>query len=300
MRLPMDETDIKISFELCFDARMPYRELAEKMKMSSIAVHRRVNHLLEIGVIRAFRASPSLNAVEGTVVAISGQGELDPIDIVLNGLEKDGRPYKLIRSPGGFVFIECLLRSISELDDLVTKVKGICRISKPRLLIPVDPYRKRREGIQLSKTDSAIIRSLSRNCRKPLNEVAEELDLSTRTVRRRMDKMTNEGSIELWTEMVPTSSNDIISFFFLNLEEGQDRDVLAHRIWKDNYPKVMTIIPFSNEPDLLIANCWSRSMKDIEDLKDHLLKNHPIESIELNVLYDMHFIDSWRDKLVDE
>jgi DNA-binding Lrp family transcriptional regulator len=292
----MDEIDIKITFELFFNGRMPYRELAEKMGMSSIAVHKRVQNLIDLGIIRGFKASISPEAVGGVLVAVSGAGSYDHIDDVLDGLKKDGRAYKVIRSPGSFLFIEGILRDISELDDYRKKVISICGIKDPRVLIPFMPDQKKKGNGELTSTDRSIIRALSGDCRRPLNEVAEELGISTRTVKRRMDRMLELGLVNLRAEMVPTASGDIISFHFIHLNEDTDRDRLAHRIWKDYYPRVMTTILFSNEPNLVIANCWAGSMKATEELKKEISWKYSIKKIDLNVLYDMHFIESWKDR----
>ncbi|MGA1872385.1 MAG: AsnC family transcriptional regulator [Thermoplasmatota archaeon] len=291
----MDEIDIRISFELFFNGRMPYRELADKMGMSSIAVHKRVANLMDIGIIRGFRASPSVAAVGGVLVAVSGTGTFDDVDPVIDELERDGRAYKLIRSPGGFLFVEGILRDISDLDDFTTRVISTCGIKNPRILIPHLPSRRSAPRIELSTTDRSIIKALSNDCRRPLNEVAGALGISTRTVKRRLDRMIGLEAVELRAEMVPTASGDIISFLFLYLSEDADRDLVAHRLRSENFPRVMTTILFSNEPGLIIANCWAGSMKATEDLKKDLSSRYPVDRIDLNVLYDMHFIKSWKD-----
>ena len=292
----MDEIDIRISYELFFNARMPYRELAEKMGLSSIAVHRRVQNMIDSGIIRGFRAGLSLQAVGGVVAAVSGNGRIDDIETTLKDLEMDGRSYKVIRSPGGFMFVEGILRDISDLDDYAGKVIGISRLKDPKILIPKMLTGRSHSSNKLTRTDISIIRSLRNDCRKPLSEVAEELNISTRTVRRRLDRMIKEGDVDLRAEMVPTASGDIVSFFFTYLSDVYERDKLARIIQKEHFPYVMSMVPISNVPDLLILNCWSESMREVEQLKRSLMNQYPIDRIELNVLYDMHFIDCWVDR----
>ena len=52
----MDSTDIVLIQLLLMNSRTPYRELAEKLGLSVNAVHKRVNYLMEIGLIQAFTA----------------------------------------------------------------------------------------------------------------------------------------------------------------------------------------------------------------------------------------------------
>jgi len=290
----MDEIDIKITYELYFNARIPYRELADKMGLSSIAVHKRVQILIDLGIIRGFRTGLNLQAVGGMVAAISGWSRFDNLYEMIGDLERDGRTYKVIRSPGGFLFVEGALKNIAQLDDYSKTVRTICDLKDARVLIPhISTFPN---GGELTSMDRSIIRGLKDDCRRPLSDVARELDISTRTVKRRLDRMIENGTVYLRAEMVPTASGDIISFMFMDLKEGADRDITAHRIWNDNYPNVMSIIPLSNEPQLLIANCWASSMKATEDLKKDLLSRYPIERIDLNVLYDMQFFETWLDR----
>jgi len=291
----MDEIDLKISYELYFNGRMPYRELADKMGLSSIAVHRRVQNLIDIGIIKGFRAGLDLQSLGGVAIAVSGWSRFKNIEDVLKSLEDDRRTTKLIRSPGGFFFVEGALKDISQLDDYSRTVKKICDMKDPRILIPHMIHSNPSTGMELNATDRSIIRSLKDDCRRSFSDVAEELNIATRTVKRRLDRLLDNGMLYLRAEMVPTASGDIISFMFMNLKEDSGRDIIAHRIWKDNYPHVMSIIPLSNEPDLLIANCWAGSMKATEELKKDLLARYPIERIDLNVLYDMHFLKTWLD-----
>ncbi len=294
----MDEIDIKISYELYFNGRMPYRELADKMGLSSIAVHRRVQNLMDIGIIRGFKAGLDLHSMMGVSVAVCGSSKFEDIEKVLKLLEDDGRTSKIIRSPGDFLFVEGALKDISQLDGYSRKIKEICEMKDPRILIPHMVNSTLTKEITISATDKSIVRSLKDDCRKSLSEVADELNIATRTVKRRLDRLLENGAIFLRAEMVPTASGDIISFMFLHLEEDSDRDVIAHRIWKDKYPHVMSMIPLSNEPRLLIANCWAGSMKETEELKKDILSIYPIDRINLNVLYDMHFLETWLDRSI--
>ncbi|MGZ5398082.1 MAG: Lrp/AsnC family transcriptional regulator [Mycobacterium sp.] len=50
----LDETDERILAELANDARATYAEIGERVNLSAPAVKRRVDHLLDNGVIRGF------------------------------------------------------------------------------------------------------------------------------------------------------------------------------------------------------------------------------------------------------
>jgi DNA-binding Lrp family transcriptional regulator len=71
-----------------------------------------------------------------------------------------------------------LIRRVSEVDTIV-----VAKVPFPRCLI------------SLGKTDWGILRAIQREPRKPCAEIATELGLSSRTVKRRMQRMIDEAAI---------------------------------------------------------------------------------------------------------
>lgn len=60
----MDKTDIFLIQLLLANSRLPYAELAKKLNLSVNAVHKRIQSLVEMGVIRRFTAKVSHFAVQ--------------------------------------------------------------------------------------------------------------------------------------------------------------------------------------------------------------------------------------------
>jgi DNA-binding Lrp family transcriptional regulator len=52
----MDETDIAINLMLLTNSRTPYRVLAGRLKLSVNAIHKRIQAMIEAGIIRGFTA----------------------------------------------------------------------------------------------------------------------------------------------------------------------------------------------------------------------------------------------------
>jgi DNA-binding Lrp family transcriptional regulator len=71
--------------------------------------------------------------------------------------------------------------------ELMSKVAGARSAKFTRMLFP-------KSSVSLSRTDWRIVSTLNRNL-KSYREVSDELQLSTRTVRRRMVRMVNGGAI---------------------------------------------------------------------------------------------------------
>ena len=65
----MDETDERILAELTDDARATFAEIGQRVNLSAPAVKRRVDRMLDTGVIRGFTAVVDRNALGWTTEA---------------------------------------------------------------------------------------------------------------------------------------------------------------------------------------------------------------------------------------
>lgn len=60
----MDKIDVILIQLLMQNSRRPYRELAEILHLSINAVHKRIQELIKIGIIRNFTAKIDLSAFQ--------------------------------------------------------------------------------------------------------------------------------------------------------------------------------------------------------------------------------------------
>jgi DNA-binding Lrp family transcriptional regulator len=77
----MDETDERILVELTDDARATFAEIGQRVNLSAPAVKRRVDRMVERGVIRGFTAVVDRNALGWTTeayVQVYCQGTIAP------------------------------------------------------------------------------------------------------------------------------------------------------------------------------------------------------------------------------
>jgi len=79
--------------------------------------------------------------------------------------------------------------SYSRTVELISRITNAERMTKSRMALP------RSETEHLRETDVAIIRALSNDARKPYVLIAKELGLSTKTVRKRVDRLRKENTI---------------------------------------------------------------------------------------------------------
>lgn len=120
---------------------------------------------------------------------------------------------------------------------------------------------------ELDAIDWRIIAALRGQARRPLSEVAEEVDRSYRTVKRRFDRLTREGSLFLAPRVDLSRVSGVLPFTLaLHLEappaevdraldEAVDGRVL-HRL-----------LPPDPEARLLVVGAWARTVHELGELE---------------------------------
>lgn len=283
------------------NSRLSYYELGEKLNLSVTAVHNRIQSLIQLGIIRKFTAKPSMVAKGSIHVLIFGASKASLIRDVNPRLEKNGLIYWLAVGGGNILYVGAYLKNIAELDGLVRYVKEAAQIPEPTVGItvsPIPPYMKflHNPETSLCELDYRIIRSLRDDSRKPTSKVGEELGVSAKTVRRRLNRMVKNYLIELSIDWYPDASNDIIGVFLLQLKPDADQNSV-NIIWQKHYPNVIFYWGFSNIPNSYLFIAWTQTAKKLRTLRESLENEPAVQAVVPNVLYTGYIFPSWVDEI---
>lgn len=297
----LDKTDVILCQLLLANSRTSYRELGEKLNLSVTAVHNRIQTLIELGVIRKLTAKLSLVAKNGIHILIFGASKLSTFHELNPKLQSNDSIYWLAIGGGNILYIGAWLKNIAELDKLVRFVKEAALMPEPTVSLtvsPIPPYMKFpvNPETSLCSLDYKIVRSLKDDSRKPTSEVAEELGVSTKTVRRRLNRMIENYLISLSMDWYPDASNDIISVFHVQLRPEADQNGI-NAIWMKHYPNLLFYWGFSNIPNSYLFMAWTTTAKQLRDLRENLENEPAIQSLTANILYTGYIFPSWMDEI---
>jgi DNA-binding Lrp family transcriptional regulator len=300
----MDKTDVALVRLLLVNSRLSYGKLAEKLGLSVNAVHKRIQSLIETGVIRKFTAKLGALAATFVNVFIWGTSQLNSLRGLPDKLKTQGSIYWLAVGGGKYLYIGAYLRNINELEPLVRYVRKEAGITDPTvgiMAVSAFPIPANLESINtaLCDLDYRIIRSLRDNARKAISDVADEIGVSAKTVRRRLVRMIKNWLIELSIEWYPDASNDIVTLFDIRLKPNNDISI-AYKIIKKYSPNVLFSWSFANIANALTLAVWTNSMKELQSIRENLEKEEAVLSIVPNILYTGYIFNTWRDQLVDK
>lgn len=299
----MDKTDIVLCQLLLGNSRLSYSELADKLNLSVTAIHKRIQDLIESRVIRKFTAKISLFQLDALHIVVFGRSKLNSVQNLPEKLESNGLIYWLSVGGGNYLYIGAYLQNIGELDTLISFLKETAKMSEPTVGISTFPtplgILPELKDRTLYPLDYQIIGSLKNNSRKATSEVANELRVSAKTVRRRLARMMKDRLVELSMEWYPDASNDIISLIHVHLKPQADKNTMT-KLFQKYTPNIVFYWGFSNLPNVFIMMFWTSSMKDLQRIRESLEKEADLQSVAPNVLYTGYIFETWRDQLLEE
>ncbi len=299
----MDKTDVTLIQLLLANSRRSYSELAEKLNMSVNAVHKRIQLLIEEGVVRGFTAKLGPLASDMVNVFLWGGSQLTSLQDLPAKLATNGSIYWLAVGGGKYLYLGAYLQSIHELASLVAYVKEAAGITEPTVGImatpPMPQINFNHLETSLCDLDYKIIRSLQANSRKPLSEVADELGIATKTVRRRLNRMVKNWLIDLSVDWYPDASNDIVTLIELRFKPDADPNII-YKLAKNFSPNVLFFWSYANIPNTATFAVWTNTMKELQAIRETLDKEAGILSVTPNILYVGYIFKTWRDQIPEK
>jgi DNA-binding Lrp family transcriptional regulator len=292
---------------LSANSRLSYADLAEKLGLSVNAVHKRIQQLIEAGVIHKFNAKPSLLAANAIVVYVFGVSQLESFQELPDKLKMQGSIYWLAVGSGKFLYLGAYLRSVAELESLVSFVKKNAGIPEPVVGIMepwlpwVDQFSNLKPAdLVLCGLDYQIIHALKNDARKPVADVADELKVSAKTVRRRLQRMIKNYLVELSLDWYPDKSNDITTLMELHLKPDVDMKVVPYQIQKKYSPNTLYYWGFANMPNTVTFVVWTNSMGELQNLREKLENEPVVSSAVPYIIYTGYMLETWRDSLAEK
>ncbi|MHA1271352.1 MAG: winged helix-turn-helix transcriptional regulator [Candidatus Helarchaeota archaeon] len=303
----MDKIDIKIFLLLMINSRLTYREIADHLRLSVNAVYKRVQTLINLGIIKKFTASIKPSAINAIYSFIFGKSEAQDVNQIISEIGKHENTFNIMLSSRNYIYIGGLLKNIHELDEYMAYISQVAKIKSPRIgflhkvysasLIPYNIPKF--QAINIDKLDKAIIRSLHNDSRKPISEIAEDIKSTSNTVRRRLSRMIENGLIDLSIQFNPVSSNDIFTLLQITLDPFANKEETGKRLIDMFKPNIFFCWTFSNLPNFLLCYTWCNTMNELNDLIIKIKKEN-VESIISDVLFKGLYYDTWKEKILYE
>jgi DNA-binding Lrp family transcriptional regulator len=198
----MDKLDTAVIRELIMDPstlmfrqdiRRPYESIAKKLNVSEDTIRNRVKALEEGGPIRGWKVgiNPNLLGYRFYYVVFDVKPPAFKDDVYSKLKSTLPGLMWLADYFGDHAGIVVASKDEESLRKVCDHISSIAH--SDNLTWAYDPYPKC--NLKFLENDWKIVASIQRNPRKPYSEIASELGLSTRTVRRRLERMLEERAL---------------------------------------------------------------------------------------------------------
>jgi Lrp/AsnC family leucine-responsive transcriptional regulator len=291
----MDEIDLKIQQKLLENSRLTYRELAEITNLTVSAVHKRIKKYEEAEIITAYTARPSILALNCLAVVMFGTSNAKSIDAMCKELGQHESIISITIASGKFLYISAYLRNISELQEFGSYVSRTAQISDPTIGIVNVPYESFPKP--LTNIDYKILKSLNRDARKPIIDIAAEVGLSAKTVKKRLDRMIENNLVSFSIEWAALYKDSFVSVFHIELHVGTDINATLQHLSTKYSHNMVVCANFSNIPNLILLEIWTKTTRDSQLIQEEL-QTEGFKDVIPNIFLSIAWYECWIDQLL--
>jgi len=291
----MDDIDFKILKKLMVNCRVTYRELATMTNMSVSAIHKRIKNLVDNEIISAFIARPSTIALKCLIVAIFGTSNAKSMDAVSKELGQHENVYYVLIESGKHLLILGYLRDISSMRDYSTYVSETAQISAPIIGITDIPYITTPEP--LSTIDYKILKTLNRDARKPITDIADDVGISAKTIRKRLVRMIENKLVNFTVEWTEKAENNLTTGFHIYLKEGTSINSTNQYLNEKYSENIITCLSYSNIPNFTTMYIWTRNIQESQKIQEEL-QTEGFKDIIPYIALSGNSYDCWVDQLL--
>ncbi len=311
----MDDTDLTISLILSGNSRMSYQELSGMLNLSVNSVHKRVKKLVESGIIRKFATKLNLPFSNVLIYGTCSTNDMEKAYIKLG---QHVNIYNVTISSDNYLIIHAQLEKIQDLDSLVSFVRKTAKMTEPTIGLHTISnsdmnhdffhFKGPEEDeflpeISNSSIDYLIVDSIKDNSRKTITEISDEIGVSSKTVRRRLNRIIEKNLIHCTLEFFPDRSGDITANMILKIkpEAGDSKEKIVEKLKEEFGIKIVYHWTFSNLPNEMIVLIFTHSMRELQEIEKFLSKFiDTVESHRIIIGYKGDIFDSLSERYLDK
>jgi len=301
----MDEIDLQIILLLMNNSRLTYREISDHLGLSVNAVYKRVQILIDQRTIEKFTAKLKPHAINAIYAFIFGQSNVQNMDNAISKLGKHDNTWQIVLSSRNYMYIGAILENIHQLDEYSSFISQTVEIQSPNIGLlsgvqytaPIPYIVPKSRSMSYDNLDIEIIRSLHNDSRKPISEIAEDVNSTPNTIRRRLIRLIEEGIIDLSIDFNPEDSNDIFTLFQITINPSVDKNEMANLLNKKYHPNLFYCWTFSNLPNIILCWVWANTMKELTELVENIKKEN-IDSIIFDIMSKVYYFETWKENIL--
>jgi DNA-binding Lrp family transcriptional regulator len=291
----MDSKDLEIIKILNSNGRIPFTSIAKSVNLSLNGIKKRITHLEDEGVIKGYSCELSFGVLgeETGIAKIHVSSKTDRIQDVIDNIGNHRLVFTVGVGIDNKIIAVFTYKSSFEVVELENWLKTILSVDTVEIFLLLS--KPITELSEIASADYKIISELRNNGRMPLQLLSERTQISTRTLKKRIDRLVENEQIYFSTLLSPGSSEDLIIFTIfctLKLEANKiDFFQKVMRFFTENLWVGWIVV----EKPMVIFSFFTPSIKMIRTVEEELKqKFSDIISIETVTGGEGFHYSDWR------
>lgn len=282
----LDSIDKRILLALDENCRLSYQALAEMLGITATAIKKRMDRLIETGVIEEFSIvlKPAMMNSDYLIALVSTDGsenEEEFIDKIGSNLMVI-QVGQLVTGFGGLYFIHCEYEGAEGLQNLATFLRTLDSVTGIELHTTLV---SRGEKFEIKKLHLRVLKFLLEDARMQVKEISERTGLTSRRVSRAIIEMQDSNAF--WFATRWNLSHGSNTEFYLKIKyDEQIAKMEEVDMWLcDTFPDEYWYSFYSAMEPILLAKFVTEHFREAEQISLHT-KNAPFsKSVDVLLSY---------------
>jgi DNA-binding Lrp family transcriptional regulator len=289
----LDNTDLKILNILARNGRLSYRSIGAAIGLTTKSVKARIDKMLSSRIIDRFLTiiNPSIFGYSGTYVIALRKRKLSKE--LLDRIRLVGVIGYRFEVLGGVIGLGIGIKEEEE-----EKIQILLDSLRPAIVGLIE---SRNYGVpdNLNRTDYAIIKELIKKPRMEVLDISKATSISTKTIRKRIEKMTTNRVLEFSINVNPSAMRGQIVFFLSVIAEKQFYPRLLERILGELQDNIILSFNFANQVNAIGLNLAIDDVFKIEEIRARIESFDGVQ--EANVFFPIKLKcpQEWIIRMID-
>lgn len=296
-RLILDKIDLTILATLSRDSRTSYNSIGSLIGLTSKSVKARVKKMIRNGVIEKFivRVNAAVFGYRIAQVLISANMGITKDEIILRIKQFGALAYHVHHM--GKTSVAALIINKSLDNNLIQSLNDCL---KPATVNSI-AVNEQSISISLSETDLRIIKCLLLSgARTEISEIAKELDLSEKTITRRLNRMKEDRLLEFSLQCDPAAMIGYIQFAIPIIVLKSQRRSINERMFAEFQENILYAPSIIDPNDWLIYVLFGENVFKVDSVLAKVESFEGVKSVDVYILIKWQYYDDWILREIEE
>ncbi len=284
----MDNLDMKIFSRLLNNCRESNRQIGMELEISGGAVRARIRKMEEQKIIEKFfvKVEPPVLGYGILYFVVSGEN----INEILEQVSLVGEPYFVVPCVGGITVCSIVVK-----ENMEQKIELANKLMKDVRVLSIFEAENPGFASNLTKTDLEILEELIKEPRQKIEKIARNINLSTKTITRCIDKLHENDGVQFTLIYDPKKIEDFIPHAILTWIEGDLKETLEdlNNTFSESYLQ----IPFIAKNQIVLF-MYSNGVFDMDELTQRVRSIKNVKSADLFIPKKISFYMKWFENAI--